>query len=111
MVTIVQSVRASDCGSECRGFESHLPPKINPARFISCRVSCYISVLSGILFLSYKRITIVLLKVYYRLKQYKKLSAKGRKYPSSRHSYKDELKTYLITFTSPSLAILTMLEG
>ena len=23
MVTIVQSVRASDCGSECRGFESH----------------------------------------------------------------------------------------
>ena len=26
-------------------------------------------------------------------------------------SYKDELKTYLITFTSPSLAILTMLEG
>ena len=24
MVTIVQLVRASDCGSECRGFESHL---------------------------------------------------------------------------------------
>ena len=23
-------VRASDCGSECRGFESHLPPKISP---------------------------------------------------------------------------------
>ena len=23
MVTIVQLVRASDCGSECRGFESH----------------------------------------------------------------------------------------
>ena len=23
MVTIVQSARASDCGSECRGFESH----------------------------------------------------------------------------------------
>ena len=72
MVAVVQLVRASDCGSECRGFESHLPPKINPARFISCRVSCYISVLSGILFLSYKRITIVLLKVYYRLKTYKK---------------------------------------
>ena len=26
MVTVVQLVRASDCGSECRGFESHLPP-------------------------------------------------------------------------------------
>ena len=24
MVTVVQLVRASDCGSECRGFESHL---------------------------------------------------------------------------------------
>ena len=40
MVDVVQLVRASDCGSECRGFESHLPPRINPARFISCRVSC-----------------------------------------------------------------------
>ncbi len=26
MVGIVQLVRASDCGSECRGFESHYPP-------------------------------------------------------------------------------------
>ena len=26
MVDVVQLVRASDCGSECRGFESHLPP-------------------------------------------------------------------------------------
>ncbi len=26
MVAVVQLVRASDCGSECRGFESHLPP-------------------------------------------------------------------------------------
>ena len=41
MVDVVQLVRASDCGSECRGFESHLPPRINPARFISCRVSCF----------------------------------------------------------------------
>ena len=24
---MVQLVSASDCGSECRGFESHLPPK------------------------------------------------------------------------------------
>ena len=26
MVHVVQLVRASDCGSECRGFESHLAP-------------------------------------------------------------------------------------
>ena len=26
-VDVVQSVRTSDCGSEGRGFESHLPPK------------------------------------------------------------------------------------
>ena len=31
MVDVVQLVRASDCGSECRGFESHLPPVRNPA--------------------------------------------------------------------------------
>ena len=28
MVPIVQLVRASDCGSECRGFESHRAPKV-----------------------------------------------------------------------------------
>ncbi len=27
MVAVAQSVRASDCGSEGRGFESHRPPK------------------------------------------------------------------------------------
>ncbi len=27
MVGVVQLVRASDCGSECRGFESHPPPQ------------------------------------------------------------------------------------
>ena len=26
MVDVAQSVRASDCGSEGRGFEPHLPP-------------------------------------------------------------------------------------
>ena len=33
MVAVVQLVRASDCGSECRGFESHLPPgkKLSPS--------------------------------------------------------------------------------
>ena len=30
MVTVVQLVRASDCGSECRGFESHRSPKEIP---------------------------------------------------------------------------------
>ena len=28
MVTIAQLVRASDCGSEGRGFETHHPPKV-----------------------------------------------------------------------------------
>ncbi len=37
MVPVVQLVRASDCGSECRGFESHRAPKeINP-----CKSSTY----------------------------------------------------------------------
>gem|GEM_PF-6562098 len=27
MVDVVQLVRASDCGSECRGFEPHPPPQ------------------------------------------------------------------------------------
>ena len=33
MVDVVQLVRASDCGSECRGFESHLPPQQNRGIF------------------------------------------------------------------------------
>ena len=33
MVTVVQLVRASDCGSECRGFESHQSPSSNPLQF------------------------------------------------------------------------------
>ena len=32
-VDIVQLVRASDCGSECRGFESHYPPSFTPFIF------------------------------------------------------------------------------
>lgn len=28
MVDVAQLVRALDCGSRCRGFESHLPPDI-----------------------------------------------------------------------------------
>ena len=42
MVDVVQLVRASDCGSECRGFESHLPPKINPVNRKICRDSCFL---------------------------------------------------------------------
>lgn len=36
MVDVVQLVSASDCGSECRRFESGLPPNINP-----CKLSTY----------------------------------------------------------------------
>ena len=32
MVPVVQLVRASDCGSECRGFESHRAPKTKACR-------------------------------------------------------------------------------
>ena len=32
MVTVVQLVRASDCGSECRGFESHQSPSSYPSQ-------------------------------------------------------------------------------
>ena len=29
MVDVAQLVRVADCGSEGRGFESHLPPELN----------------------------------------------------------------------------------
>ena len=32
MVVIAQLVRASDCGSEGRGFEPHWPPEIKPSK-------------------------------------------------------------------------------
>ena len=32
MVPVVQLVRASDCGSECRGFESHRAPSRDIAK-------------------------------------------------------------------------------
>ena len=34
MVIVAQLVRASDCGSECRGFESHLSPLIYKVLFL-----------------------------------------------------------------------------
>ena len=33
-VDVVQLVRASDCGSECRGFEPHPPPSEGLAEFL-----------------------------------------------------------------------------
>lgn len=40
-VDVAQSVRASDCGSEGRGFESHLPPQ-KPG--INCRAFLFIEI-------------------------------------------------------------------
>ena len=41
MVGVVQLVRASDCGSECRGFESHLPPsKISTSFLVDILYFC-----------------------------------------------------------------------
>ena len=53
MVDVVQLVRASDCGSECRGFESHLPPKINPVnqRFTGFLVSTFYKMVYHLSFL------------------------------------------------------------
>ena len=36
MVTVVQLVRASDCGSECRGFESHRSPFFKSLTTLRC---------------------------------------------------------------------------
>ena len=35
MVVVAQLVRASDCGSEGRGFESHLPPEKKVVNFLT----------------------------------------------------------------------------
>ena len=40
MVPIVQLVRASDCGSECRGFESHWAPKKATSKEVAFFVRC-----------------------------------------------------------------------
>lgn len=34
MVVLAQLVRASDCGSEGRGFEPHIPPNANIAQLV-----------------------------------------------------------------------------
>ena len=43
MVTVVQLVRASDCGSECRGFESLQSPKKRGISVMIFLFFCYIS--------------------------------------------------------------------
>ena len=40
MVDLAQLVRASDCGSEGRGFEPHLPPSKAEAQGFSLRFFC-----------------------------------------------------------------------
>ncbi len=40
MVVVAQLVRASDCGSEGRGFDPHLPPK-NKAKAGNLRLSAF----------------------------------------------------------------------
>ena len=96
MVDVVQLVRASDCGSECRGFESHLPPKKNPVNLSIYRISCFITFYLSIL--PKKSIIYYLAKYYMILAQviYDTL-------PS--------ILNYLIIVTSPVLESLTMLEG
>ena len=42
MVDVAQSVRVTDCGSEGRGFESHLPPQKSDARFLPCVFLLYV---------------------------------------------------------------------
>ena len=42
MVTVVQLVRASDCGSECRGFESHRSPKEIPCNISLRGIFCLV---------------------------------------------------------------------
>ena len=87
MVDVVQLVRASDCGSECRGFDSSTQDK-----------PCKIYFLQG--FLLYYHINscyMTYLQLKYRLR--KSLLRENT------------INDYLITFTSPFLAILTILEG
>ena len=48
MVDVVQLVRASDCGSECRGFESHLPPRTLKKRKAALLSSFFAFIPAGI---------------------------------------------------------------
>jgi hypothetical protein len=41
MVDVAQLVRALDCGSRCRGFESHLPPETKN-RYLKRHPRCFL---------------------------------------------------------------------
>ena len=43
MVPVVQLVRASDCGSECRGFESHRAPKKKACKANTYKLFCFLA--------------------------------------------------------------------
>ena len=47
MVDVAQSVRVTDCGSEGRGFESHLPPQVNKPCNVSCEVFLFLGVMGN----------------------------------------------------------------
>ncbi len=47
MVDVAQSVRALDCGSRCRGFESHLPPSHKRKAFGAIPESLFIRATEG----------------------------------------------------------------
>jgi hypothetical protein len=44
MVAVAQSVRALDCGSKGRGFESHLPPMKSPVNCFSIDWTIFLSI-------------------------------------------------------------------
>ena len=44
MVPVVQLVRASDCGSECRGFESHRAPSPNSCESMTYGSFCFVKI-------------------------------------------------------------------
>ena len=52
MVDVAQSVRVTDCGSEGRGFESHLPPELNKSKEMSRirHLFCFLAMLHANLF-------------------------------------------------------------
>jgi hypothetical protein len=60
-VDVVQLVRTSDCGSEGRGFESHLPPKKEAVNNSTASFSFYVYklyyllVLKGLVYFRYAR--------------------------------------------------------
>ena len=54
MVVLAQLVRASDCGSEGRGFEPHIPPKRENLKKIRLRAYFFMSTLYELIQSEYK---------------------------------------------------------